>query len=104
MRLTHLNFIHFFIEDREYSLEALNTVHVSITNDHIDIAVRVLNDASTESLTSFFIDHKDDSILFLIGYNSKEEDPIVSVTGKFSTYSISKGICTMRFLRDDGEF
>lgn len=102
-KLTNINFIHLFVNDKEFSLDALNCLFINYNDSYITLNLKVLNDSSINSVISFF-ENIDSNILFFIGYNSNEADPILSLSGKYIGNSISKGICSFKFERSyDGD-
>lgn len=99
MKTSHINYIHLFINDREYLLEQSTIAYVNDLVNSITIAFKILNDQAMNVLLDFFEENAN-NILMFICYNFEKTDAIddlASYTVDYDKYDIDKGLCKISF-------
>ena len=103
MRITNLQYVHFFIKEREYIFSVASILSVELDRNVILINLKLENDKSIADLSSFFDTIAfQDIILFLGFYNKKTlEDEVVSANVNFINSLLSTGQLTLNFERKE---
>lgn len=99
MKTSHINYIHLFIDDKEYLLEQSMIAYVNDLVNHVTIAFKILNDHAMNVLIDFFEETQSDILMFLC-YNFEKTDTVddlVSYTVEYEKFDIDKGLCKVSF-------
>lgn len=99
MKTSHINYIHLFIEEKEYLLEQSMIAYVNDLVNHLTIAFRILNDQAMNVLIDFFEDNPNNILMFLC-YNFEKTDildDLASYTVNYEKFEIDKGLCKVSF-------
>jgi hypothetical protein len=99
MKTSHINYVHLFIEEKEYLLEQSLIAYVNDIINSITIAFRILNDQAINVLIDFFEANSENILMFLC-YNFEKTDlldDIVSYTVNYDKFEIDKGLCKITF-------
>lgn len=98
MKRTQLNYIHLFVNDKEYTLERSSISYVEELKQSINIGFRIHNEEATKSLIDFFV-NANTEILMFISYDDIDSNilDIDSSLVLYKNHSIRKGILVINF-------
>lgn len=99
MRVSNLQYVHLFIDEREYLMSVASILSVETLNDLIYINLKIENDKSIEDLSAFFDSLIGVDILLFVGYyNTKlHSNEVISSTVLFTKSHISKSSLILEF-------
>ena len=96
MQLKHLNFVHFFISEKEYLLELDTIKNISISKNKVQIFFKESD--SIPTVTEFFVKYAEEEFLFFFGDDDKVYDsPVVSRTCYYSKSAVEDKIFFLEF-------
>ena len=99
MKTSHINYIHLFIDDKEYLLEQSMIAYVNDLTSSLTIAFKIHNDQAINVLLDFFEENPNNILMFLCYNFDKTDvlDDLSSYTVQYKSYDIDKGLCKVMF-------
>lgn len=103
LKVTNLQYMHMFIDQKEYVLSPQSISEVGVGADFFNIKFKIENDQAAQSLADFFRSLNSEDLLFMFGFFNKttDQNDMISITCTYVTPSVHNGVLTLKFLKKE---
>jgi hypothetical protein len=99
LRISNIQYLHFFIDEKEYVFSVSSILTIETTNNYIIVNLKKENDKSVTDLSTFFSGLITTEILIFVGYYNKStyENEVLSSTTMFNSSEITPHALVLKF-------